>query len=217
MHFDKCKHPCNHHSKQDIDYSHHSKKLPLPLPSHFYVYTHSETITVVNSSIAVDQFYLFLNFICRGSYIFSLLHLGGHTSISGSTPEEIKRLKTTLKKWEKKLQNNPHCSVSVSRCVYTNIYSYVFSSPFSPKSFKPNCFLLKKNSHMFQDIQDLPLMWPGMLCLLCLPQTDCTCLYFHVAHVTLKVWSLSCDIHTVYMMIKISLCSREGLKDAVVL
>ena len=101
MHFDKCKHPCNHHSKQDIDYSHHSKKLPLPLPSHFYVYTHSETITVVNSSIAVDQFYLFLNFICRGSYIFSLLHLGGHTSISGSTPEEIKRLKTTLKKWEK--------------------------------------------------------------------------------------------------------------------
>lgn len=38
---------------------------------------------------------------------------------------------------------------------------------------------------MFQDTQDLSLMWPGRLCLLCLPQTGCTGLYFHVvAHIT---------------------------------
>lgn len=81
MHFDKFKHPYNHHPKEDIEYSYHSEEFPLPLPSHFYVYTHSDTITAVNSSITVDQFCLLLNFICRESYIFTLLHLGAHTSI----------------------------------------------------------------------------------------------------------------------------------------
>lgn len=109
------------------------------------------------------------------------------------------------------------CSVSISHCVYKNIYSYVFISlPFSSKSFKPNCFLHKKNSHMFQDTQDLSLMWPGMLCLLCLPQTGCIWLCFHIAHTTQSMIP-QFVIHTIYVMIEISLCNWKDFEDTVVL
>lgn len=66
--FDKCIHPCNHYSKQDIEYPHHPKKSPLPLSSHFHVHGHSGTISVVNSSISRDQFCPSWNFTCRELY-----------------------------------------------------------------------------------------------------------------------------------------------------
>lgn len=101
--------------------------------------------------------------------------------------------------------------------MYKNIYSYVFIVlPFSPKSFKSNCFLHKKTSHSFQDTHDLPLGWPDRVGLLCASQAGATWLCFHRAHMTLKAQFLNCDVHAIYKTITISQSNWEGLKDPAV-